>query len=228
MITVNLLPPEFRHKRPKQFKLPPFVSPKGLLFFLGALVCIEILLAVNLGFFADKKFDKLQARYRDLGPALKEVRGIRAQAGRAQEVERQLKAWMNPPVTWTAFMNALSDGMEKGVWLTHLSFERKEFDLPPAAQTALPARPGRVTAQPAKEQRTIMMIRGRAAVDQEEAAAAGRFIEKLMNEKAISDLTEDLRLDEIRRTPDSKTPMFDFVILGTVKREREKDFFNLK
>lgn len=232
MIRINLLPPEFRYQKPKQFRLPPFVSPKGLLFFLAALICIEIAIGVDLKFFAGQKFDQQQAEYRDLGPRLKEVRAIRAKAGQAQDVERQLKAWMNPPVTWTAFMNALSEGMEKGVWLTHLTFEHKDFE-PVAAPEIVPGaasstgRTVRGGAQAAKERRTVMVIQGRVAVDQEEAAVAGRFIEKLKNQKTISELTEDVRLDSIRRTPDSEAAMFDFTILGTVKRAREKDFFNL-
>ena len=257
MIRINLLPPEFRHAPAKRFKLPPFVSPKGLLCFLAALVCLEAAMAANLKFFAGHRFDQQQNEYRSLGPSLKKVRDIKKQASEMQDVTRQLTVWMEPVATWTAFMNGLAAGMEKGVWLTHLQFERRWFDLPekpadpepavtkpapgkkaaagskpaaqpaPAAASRLGAARGGRSRQDAKEERVVMIIKGRVAVDQQEAAVAGRFIDHLKNQKALGDLVEDLRLDEMRRSPESEVPMFDFVIVGTVKRVREKDFFNL-
>lgn len=250
MIRINLLPEEFRRKEPKRFKLPAFVSPKGLLIFLAGLAVAELLLLIFLKFFAGGHFDRLQTEYRNLGADLKGVRDIKRQASLAQEVNRELLAWMDPSLHWTPLMNDLANGMEKGVWLTHLQFERREFDAPIKVETANAAPTagsvGAVSAEAQalvarvqgaggrgkkgggdKEKRVVMVLRGRVAVDEQEAAVVGRFIENLKNQKSIAALTEDLRLDEIRRTADSEVPMFDFVVSGTVRPEREKDFFNL-
>ncbi len=250
MIRINLLPKEFRHPEPRRFKLPAFVSPKGLLMFLAVLAVVELALFIVLKLVVGTHFDRLQAEYRNLGGDLKGVREIKRQASLAQEVNRHLMAWMDPSIHWTPFMNDLAGGMEKGVWLTHLQFERREFDAPIKVETADTAAGnasvGAVSAEAKalvarvqgggargkkgggdKEKRVVMVLRGRLAVEEEEAAVVGRFIENLKNQKAIAALVEELKLDEIRRTADSEVPMFDFVVSGVVKRDREKDFFNL-
>ncbi len=246
MIKVDLLPPEFRHAPPKRFKLPPFVSPKGLLVFLAALAAAELTLFAVLKFGLEPGFEAQQSKYLQLGPNLKGVREIKDKAAKAQQVNRQLMSWMDSGISWTLLLADISKGMEKGVWLTQLSFERRDFDAPvkiedpskagtnanPAATAAVADIQNRVKnmgrkKQPDKERRAVLVIRGRVATGEDEAAITGRFIENLKHQNAVVSLIEDLRLDEIRRTPDTEVPMFDFVISGAVKQGLEKEFFNL-
>jgi len=246
VIKLDLLPPEFRHAPPKRFKLPPFVSPKGLLGFLAALVIVEIGLFAVLKLVLEPGFESQQSKYLQLGPNLKGVRDIKDKAAKAQQVNRQLRSWMDSGLSWTLLLADISKGMEKGIWLTQLSFERRDFDAPikledpskagaianPAATAAVADIQGRVKnmgrkKQAEKERRAVIVIRGRVATGEDEAAITGRFIENLKNQKAVTGLIEDLRLDEIRRTPDTEVPMLDFIISGAVKPELEKEFFNL-
>jgi hypothetical protein len=247
MIKLDLLPPEFRHAPPKRFKLPPFVSPKGLLVFLAALVAAELALFAILKVVLEPGFEAQQSKYLQLGPNLKGVREIKDKAAKAQQVNRQLLSWMDSGISWTLLLADISKGMEKGVWLTQLAFERRDFDAPvrvedpskagaianPAATAAVADIQNRVKSmgrgkkQAQQERRAVIVIRGRVATGEDEAAITGRFIENLKNQRAVSSLIEDLRLDEIRRTPDTEVPMFDFVISGAVKPELEKEFFNL-
>ncbi len=246
MIKLDLLPPEFRHAPPKRFKLPPFVSPKGLLVFLAALVVAELALFVTLKFVLEPGFEAQQSKYLQLGPNLKGVREIKDKAAKAQQVNRQLLSWMDSGISWTLLLADISKGMEKGVWLTQLSFERRDFDAPvkiedaskagtianPAATAAVADIQNRVKSmgrkkQADKERRAVIVIRGRVATGEDEAAITGGFIEILLLQNAVVSLIEVLRLDEIRRTPDTEVPMFDFVISGAVKPELEKEFFNL-
>lgn len=245
MIRVNLLPPEFRHDPPRKFKLPPFVSPKGLIIFLAALALAEAALFLYLKMALEPRFAERQSTYLRLGPDLKSVRDIKNRAAAAQEVNRQLVAWIKSGSSWTALLNDLSGGMEKGVWLTHLTFERREMDQPaklegsertttanPSAAAAVADVQSRVNRlgrkkQPQKERRVVMVIRARVVAGEEQAAVTGRLIENLKNQPAISGLIEDLRLEEIRRTDDTEVSMFDFVISGAVRGPQDKEFFNL-
>lgn len=250
MIRINLLPAEYRHEPPRKFKLPAFVSPKGLLVFLAVLVIAELLIFAYLKMVAEPKFAARQIAHLKLGPDLKAVRDIKNRASAAQEVNRQLLAWIKTGTSWTSMMNDLSAGMEKGVWLTHLTFERRDDDAPIEAdsraqspvQTAGAVNPNAAAAaadikdrvnrlgrkkQAGKERRAVMVIRARVVAGEDQTAVTGRLIENLKNRPAISGLIEDLRLDEIRRTEDTEVSMFDFVISGAVRREYDKEFFNL-
>lgn len=252
MIRLNLLPVELRQPEPKKFSLPPFVSPKGLLFFLAVISAAEALLFIYLKFIAEPQFAVYQKKYMGLGSDLKAVRDLKEKAAKAQEVNRQLLTWMDVGTVWSELMGQLSSGMEKGVWLTHLAFERRDFDVlaktedrsassasaggavtaNPAAAAAVANIQGRVKnlgrgKQADKEKRVVLVLRGRVATAEDHAAIIGRFIESVKNQKAVTDLIEDLRLDEIRKNPDSEVPMYDFVISGAVRRELEKEFFNL-
>ncbi len=244
MIQLNLLPEEFRQPEVKKFKLPEFVSPKGLLIFLGALVLVELALLAHLKFVAEPKYVNFQSEYLKLGPNLKGVRDIKNRAAKAQDVNRHLTAWIKTGDSWSSLLTGLSDGMEKGVWLTLLSFERRDFDVAvnaaeAAAQVAssdagktaadIQARVKRLGKKKGddKERRVVMVIRGRVAAEDNQTAVTGKLIENLKNQSPISGLIEDLRLDEIRRADESQSSIFDFVISGVVRREKEKEFFNL-
>jgi hypothetical protein len=245
MIRVNLLPEEFRQPEVKKFKLPEFVGPKGLLVFLGLLVCIELALLAYLKFVAEPQYVNYQSKYLQLGPNLKGVRDIKSQAAKAQDVNRQLLSWINAGHSWSSLLDGISSGMEKGVWLTLLTFERRDFDVPlkveeraqpalnPAATAAVAdiqskvKGMGKKTKESAKERRVVMVIQGRVAAEDNQAAVTGRLIESMKNQSPVSDLIEDLRLDEIRRADESQSGIFDFVISGVVRREKEKEFFNL-
>lgn len=244
MIRVNLLPEEFRQPEAKKFKLPEFVGPKGLLIFLALLAFVELALLAHLKFVAEPRYVDFQSQYLQLGPNLKGVRDIKDKAAKAQDVNRQLMSWINAGHSWSSLLNGISEGMEKGVWLTLLTFERRDFDLPvkveervrPEANAAAGAAVADIQSRVKgmgkkkgieKERRVVMVIRGRVAAEDNQAAVTGRLIEKLKNQSPVSELIEDLRLDEIRRADESQSGIFDFVVSGVVRREKDKEFFNL-
>jgi Tfp pilus assembly protein PilN len=245
MIRVNLLPVELRPKEVKRFKLPPFVSPKGLLCFLISVVCVEILMVAHQLLFGEPRFQRLQAEYQTLSSPLKAVRDIKDKVSGAQEVNRELQRWMEPKISWTAFMNALVNGMEKGIWLTEIKFERRDYEAPEPPERARAASQGTnvntavaaaqklATRMPAAsgpaalEKRVVLVMRGRVAVEQDEAAVVSRFMQNLKAQPAIADMAEDFYLNEIRRDTEAAMPMFDFVVLAVIKRDKEKEFFNL-
>ncbi len=134
MIEINLLPEELKPRKAKTSMLQesplarftvPDIEPKLLFtWLLAAIVLIQAILFA-LQIFGKSQAARLNAGYAELVPRKIEADKIKGQLGHISRKGQAVERLLTRQVTWAEKLNALSDSMIPGIWLTSLSYDER-------------------------------------------------------------------------------------------------------
>jgi hypothetical protein len=189
MIEINLLPEEMK-KKASPFanlnlsalsaqKIPVLPIAAGL---AGLLVLVQVLVIV-MSLYSRVTLASLTKRYEDILPAKKEADALKARNDAITKRIGAIDELMGRRFSWAKKLNALSDSMTPGIWLSELDYDERPIAEAKAAK-------GRVGGMPGK-----LVLNGYAAgVGEQGAALVGKFITSLKESKAFYDDFSDIDL----------------------------------
>ena len=231
MIEINLLPDEFKKKEAafRKFDLT-HLDLKGRPVVKIALGVIAILAVVHgllfsLATYCNMNLKELSKKQRELLPNIKEAQVLK---DRSQVMIRKVGAineLMVKRFSWAKKLDALSDSMTPGIWLTEISYDEREGQKTVAHLGGAMAGPGlkgrQDIAAGAGEVNVLMrylVMSGCASSPGEEGAAVvGKFIKSLKeNGNFYSDIA-DIELGSIKSDKLEDQEVNRFRIICTFK-----------
>lgn len=204
MITINLLPEELRKKERLKISLPDLPIRKGLavffaFFFLaqGGLTAFAAYQKVQVGRI-ERKLDVLVRENKDVARQKSEIIALNAR-------RKEIAALTERKFFWSRLLNAVSDSVTKGVWLTALTVaeERGAPDSPKARGTMT---------------RRHLRLEGSAVGQGQETAYVGKFIKELKDNPMLVALFEDVQLVNINQKKIREVDVYDFTLLCVSKK----------
>jgi hypothetical protein len=208
VIEINLLPEDIKKKKRSAPKIDmsminlsnlPIVNMA--MVAVGALLAIQLLLFVT-GVISGIAFKSLSNKYEDILPKKQETEKLKAMVDTTNKKVAAINELMVKRFSWEKKLNALSDSMVPGIWLTELQYDEKLADAPKPVNVDSN---GKSKRAPAKFMSRYLVLSGAATgMGEEGTALIGRFIKSLKDDPAFySD--------------------FDEIELGTIKREKMDD-----
>ena len=192
MIEINLLPEELRKKEERFNLLAELPIKRGAIIFVGVFLVLQ-LLASAYAFYLSAHFKIMKTEATRLTEANKEIDLWKASALLIKKRIEKADAVAHRPFYWWEFLNALSDSVTKGVWLTSLSISHDD-------------KIGR------------LRLEGSVVGKGEETAYTGKFIKELKTNSFFSGLFDEIELLTINQKKIKDFDVYDFVILCTFKK----------
>ncbi|MFA5085495.1 MAG: hypothetical protein WC482_03925 [Candidatus Omnitrophota bacterium] len=209
MIEINLLPEEMKKKKRSASKIDasminlsslPIVNI--VMIAVGALLAIQLALFV-IGVISGIVFNSVDRKYKDILPKKNETLQLKTSVDTANKKVAAIDELMVKRFSWEKKLNALSNSMIPGIWLTELEYDEKITGAPRPVSTDPAMNKG---ARAAKNilSRYLILSGAASGMADEGTALIGRFIKSLKDDKAF---------------------YFDFsdIELGTIKREKMDD-----
>ena len=209
MIEVNLLPEERRKKQERFKKIDlsgidlkniPIVKVAAGVF--AVLIIIQTLLFF-IGLYGRVHFASLEKKYIDISPKKKEADALKFQIDNITKKVKAIDELMVNRFSWARKLNALSESMTQGVWLTEIHYDEKIIDrvvTPPAPQKIKGKAEELVKPVTEKIAAKYLIMSGYALnTNGEGTALIGKFIKTLKaNDNFYSDFS-DIQLGSIKR-----------------------------
>ena len=206
MIEINLLPEEAKKKRsaPKidtsMINLSSLPIINIAMMAVGALLAIQLALLIT-GVISGIAFNSMNRKYRDILPKKNETRQLKARVDTTNKKVTAIDELMVKRFSWEKKLNALSDSMIPGIWLTELQYDEKLTDATKPANTDLAQmRGGEGKRAPEKTLSRYLILSGAASgMGEEGTALIGRFIKSLKDDTAFYSDFSDIELGTIKR-----------------------------
>jgi len=188
MIEVNLLPKELRKPARKvNIELP---DVKFVPIAIG-LVALIIFIQLALSFTVNAKRRRvveLEKKWSDLRPKKEEVLAIDRQVNALGDRLSSISDIKKTSVSWARKLNALSDSLIPGMWLTSLTVEDDSG-------------------------RRYLSIRGNiSSFWKDETAMIGKFMKTLKENRSFAKDFEEIKLDTIQQKTVKDSEVMDFSI----------------
>lgn len=243
---VNLLPEEFRQTASLKRTWMAHLGPRALWIFFGVLCAADLLLFAASATLLSPRQSLMQQKYLELGPNLKEVRGIKAEASRLQEQSRLLAAATTRRFAWSRLLEEISKELPDSVWLESLRMERLEtFEKPAKKTNSSAAKKGGADKElmkksaPSKEKKGTaksdksetpqkpkeaaasvksvrLMLTGRAGGEGRQTAAVSEYVRRLKSAQVFSAVAGDWKVESIRGVEEEKTDTAAEVYIFTI------------
>jgi len=209
MIEINLLPEELKKAESSFGKLDlskidikNSAVLKVAAVFLGGLITLHLVM-FSIGFFNKVNLDKFSKRYNDILPGKIEADSLKSQIGVINKKVKAIDELMVRRFSWARKLNALSDSVAAGIWLTELSYDEKIVDRPVQGGTAAAGVRARTEAGAAGgTERAVskyMTMSGYASsMGEQGAALVGKFIKSLKDNNAFYSDFANIELGSIR------------------------------
>ena len=218
MITLNLLPPEYRKKKgtfslerlPGVDKISfQFVNKLPLkqiyLYGGGGLLAIYTLIFLSI-LFNDYTLKGLKKEWGDVAPEREKIDKLSKEYAELDATEKAREK-LRGHFRWSQKLQELNDSVVRGVWLRELFLGERSLETPAATK------PG----SPSKKERTLILLGSAASPKGDETALVGRFIRSLKeNKNFISDFSE-VELESIKRREIQSYEVMDFKIICTFR-----------
>lgn len=201
MIRLNLLPPEYRKKKPAfTFEQLPIIQALPLhllsglplrriyLFAGGGLLALYTLafLSVQMNTLSLKGLEK---QWTQLSQEREKVDRMTRDYTELEATEKAVEK-LHHQFRWSQKLQQLSDSMVRGIWLRELSLG---------------------------EERTLILTGTAASPKGDQTALVGRFIRSLNENKAFFTDFKDVKLESIKRRSIQTLDVMDFKILCTFR-----------
>ena len=207
MVEINLLPEEAKKKKRSAPKTDtPMMNLSSLPTINIIMAAVGVLLAIQLALFAigvisGIAFNSMNRKYKDILPKKNETQQLKAQVDTANKKVAAIDELMVKRFSWEKKLNALSDSMIPGIWLTELQYDEK-FTAAPKSADANPAvkRAGAGKRKSEKILSRYLVLSGAASgVSEEGTALIGRFIKSLKDDPLFYSDFSDIELGTIKR-----------------------------
>ena len=229
MITINLLPGEFKKKKvekskpedkkadkkraeePKRaFKFETVKFDKVLTFspklfkiggvVLAVLIGFHLLLGVLL-FSEAKALKQLDSQWQPLQPKKLELEKTNSESISIEKLTTPISQLVEARLMWSKKLNELSDLMTPGIWLTRLSVE-KQFE-----------------EKAAGEFKKVLKLEGCAfSSSEDETSLIGKFIKVLQEDKNFSFDFSQIKLGPIEKAMIEKNTVMNFKVFCVIKK----------
>ena len=237
MIEINLLPDELKKSRKGLKKLDlATLNLKSIPVMKIGLAAAGILILLHGGLFAAASYSKtnlkeLSKKYNEIIPNIREAEVLKSRSVMMVKKVNAINELMVKRFSWAKKLNALSDSMTQGVWLTDISYDEKVGEKtvtrPAAPQIPAMARMGKDRKMPAEPAVTTatekaviryLYVSGCASSPGEEGAAVvGRFIKSLKDNPSFYSDMADIELGSIKSDKVEDQEVMRFKITCTFK-----------
>lgn len=238
MIEINLLPEEMKKKARKAQQidlssikvsaqnLKNINFTKTIAVAAGSLIVLHITL-FSISVFSRSALSSVKKAADKVMPEKKEYDALKQQVDLMNKKVRAIDDLMVNRFSWARKLNALSDSLTPGVWLTDLSYEEKlgERQAPQkqaAKAQGQAAKPKDLPKKTAMEKVVLkyLIITGYASsMGEEGTALVGRFIKSLKDNPGFYSDFSDIELGSIKseRVQDQEAMSFKITCLFKVK-----------
>jgi hypothetical protein len=204
MIEINLLPEEIRKKKRSAPKIDasaidissvPVINI--VVITAGALLAIQLVLFV-IGVISGMAFGSMNRKYNDILPKKNETQQLRSSLDAANKKVAAIDELMVKRFSWEKKLNALSDSMIPGIWLTELEYDERLASVPKSAK-ADPAKKKSVKAAESTLYKCLVLSGAASGMGEEGTALVGRFIKSLKDNPDFYSDFNDIELGTIKR-----------------------------
>lgn len=224
MITLNLLPLEYRKKKVaalsfKQFsKLTPGPFFEGVtripfraIYVYGGGGLVILYTFVVLGILVNGLMLKgLKKEWERMAPEYEKAARL-TQEHAALDAEERAVLLLRRSYRWSKKLEQLSDSMVGGVWLQELSLEERSPGA--SAQGAVAGGVGSL----GKKERLLVLLGSVVSLKEDETALVGRFIRHLKENREFFEDFLDVELESIKRRAVQSLEVMDFKIICTFR-----------
>lgn len=192
MIEINLLPEELRKKEERINILAELPIQRGAIVFVSAFFVIQLLASV----YAFTLSSHMKVTRSEIAAMTATNKEIAAQKTRMILIKKRIEkgeAVTRRSFYWSEFLNALSNSVTKGAWLTSLSI---------------------VT----NDKVSHLKLGGSVVGKGEETAYTGKFIKELKANPLFGELFDEIELSTINQKKIKDFDVYDFVIMCRFKK----------
>lgn len=205
MIEINLLPKELRKKR---IELPniPFIP----IVVVVLAIHLSLVLSANM---KARTLTRIENKWQDILPEKEEADRLKGELARMRERIDAVDGLIQGRLSWAKKLSDLSDAMIQGVWLNRLWLEQKiilqkaEVQKSERGGTQVSAAPRRIVVK------TLHLDGSVIATGGEEAAAIGKFIRSLKNNKGFFADFKEIETTSIQRSQLKDVEVMDFELV---------------
>ena len=217
MIEINLLPEEAKKRRHSSAKID--VSAKSVSGFpmikiaawaVGAILLIQLILFV-IGFTNGATFKSLDLEYKGMLPKKQETEKLKAQVDTMNRKVGAINELMVKRFSWEKKLNALSDSMIPGIWLTELEYDEKFSEFPIAVSVKASKKKDAQETEKVLS-RQLIMSGAASGMGEEGTALIGRFMKSLKDDPAFYSDFSDIELGTIKREKMDEQEIMTFKI----------------
>lgn len=207
MIEINLLPEEAKKKKRSAPKMDAsMINLSSLPITSIAMIAVGALLAIQsalfmIGVISGIAFNSMNRKYKDILPRKNETQQLKTWVDTANKKVAAIDELMVKRFSWEKKLNALSDSMIPGIWLTELQYDEKLTDaIKPANADSAEKRRGEGRRALEKTLSRYLILSGAASgMGEEGTALIGRFIRSLKDDPAFYSDFSDIELGTIKR-----------------------------
>jgi len=231
MIEINLLPDELKKGRPGLKKLDlANLNLKNIPVVKIGLIVAGILIVLHAALFASATYSgmnlkEVSKKYNEIMPSVREAEVLKSRSVMMVKKVNSINELMVKRFSWARKLNALSDSMTPGIWLTEISYDEKMGDRvvarPAAPQVPLMARDKRAPAPAAATEKALiryLYLSGCASSPGEEGTAiVGKFIKSLKDNPLFYSDIADIELGSIKSDKIEDQEVMRFKLTCTFK-----------
>ena len=204
MIEINLLSEEAKKKRRSPAKIdvsatsvPGFPLVSIAVRAAGVILIIQLILFV-IDVMSGAAFRSLELRYKDVLPKKQKTEELKIQVDKMNKKVSAINELMVKRFSWEKNLNALSNCMTPGIWLTKLEYNEKPAEvINPANADPTKKKPGQAEENALSG---YLVLSGAASgMGEEGTALIGRFIKSLKDDPAFYSDFSDIELGTIKR-----------------------------
>ena len=186
MIEINLLPEELRKKETRVNPFAELPVKRGAVIFVIAFFGLQALAAAG-SFYLSMHFNWMKMEVTRLKEMNKKITSQKAATALIKKKIEKAAADTQRPFLWSSLLNALSDAVTKGVWLTKFSITND----------------GKMS---------YLGLEGSVVGKGEETAYTGKFIKELKANPLFDGLFHEIELSTMNQKRIKDFDVYDFVI----------------
>jgi len=225
MIEINLLPEETKKKKHSAAKTDvsamsiPILQIVGIAARAAGVILIIQLILLVVGAMSGATFKSLGIEYKDILPKKQETEKLKIRVGTMNKKVGSINELMVRRFSWEKKLDALSDAMTSGIWLTELKYDEKLTD----ASNPVDTDPTKKKLGQAGENalvRYLILSGAASSMGEEGTALIGRFIKSLKDDPAFYSDFSDIELGTIKREKMDDQEIMTFKITCFFKARR--------
>ena len=210
MIEINLLPEELRKKDKFKIVLPELPIGKTLIVLFGAFFAVQILLLLYACYQKGRVIE-LKKEIVVLSDETREVAKQKADIVSMRSRLKEIDALTAREYFWSRLLNAVSDSVTKGTWLTGFSIQ--ETEAAPTESTQA----GTSDKKPAVRRLRLLRLEGSVVGQGQETAYIGKFIKEIKESALLNELFSDVKLSNITQKRIREFDVYDFILVCVFK-----------